>query len=574
MTAHPELAPLARGFRDRYLRYDEITAQLRAWADAFPHLVKLGSIGQSRQGRELWLLTIGREPSRVRPAIWIDANMHAIEVAGSSVALAIAEEAIALHLGSERLPAAVRAAAKDALFYVLPRMSPDGAEVALTDGRYNRSVPRDERTARKHPRWISEDIDGDGTCLLMRVPDPTGDFVAHPKIPGLMLPRAIEDDGPYYKVYPEGRIENFDGHTIPDPDFLGDNSPDLNRNFPWSWRGEHGQKGAGTHPGSEPESRAVIDFAAKSPHLFAWLNLHTFGGVMIRPPGDHLDSKMNQMDLAIYRQLEQWCEQMTTYPMVSGFEEFLYEPDEPIHGALAEWAYVERGCLSFVTELWDIFARLGMPRPKKFADYYVRMTRDDLEKLAGWDVEENGGRIFRPFRRAAHPQLGDVELGGIDTLVGVSNPSFAALPDVCERHARLMMHVAAMAPRVKIARAEITKIGDGLVALEIDVENHGYLATHGVHASQDKPWNEPLWADVVCGEGVTVEDPGTAHTKVGHLAGWGRGRFDFGQAIFFQRSLGSGGRRTVRWILRGRGEVTITVGSDRVGNIVEQVTVP
>src|SRR5690349_13450617 len=96
---HPELAPLARGFRDRYLRYDELTAQLRAWADAFPSLVSLRSLGQSREGRELWLLVIGPEPERTRPAVWVDGNMHAVELAGSSVALAIAEEAIALHLG-------------------------------------------------------------------------------------------------------------------------------------------------------------------------------------------------------------------------------------------------------------------------------------------------------------------------------------------------------------------------------------------------------------------------------------------------------------------------------------------
>lgn len=535
--------------------------------------MQLSSIGTSPEGRALWLLTIGREPSRVRPAIWIDGNMHAIEVAGSSVALAIAEEAIAIHLGSDRLPRAVREAVQDVLFYVLPRMSPDGAEVALTDGRYNRSVPRDARSERRHPRWISEDVDGDGRALLMRVPDPTGDFVAHPHVPGLMLPRAIDDEGPYYKVYPEGRIESFDGHTIPDPDFLGDNSPDLNRNFPWSWIGEHKQKGAGTHPGSEPESRAVIELAARSPHLFAWLNLHTFGGVMIRPPGDCLDSKMNQRDLAIYRQIEAWCEEMTGYPMVSGFEEFLYEPDEPIHGALSEWAYVERGCLAFVTELWDIFARLGMPRPKKFADYYMRMTRQDLEKLARWDVEHNGGRIFRPFRAAKHPQLGDVELGGIDTLIGLSNPSFAALPEVCDRHARLTMYVAAMGPRVAIARAEAKEIARGVFELEIDVENRGYLATHGVHASVNKPWNEPLWADVRCGAGIALEDPGSAHQKLGHLAGWGRGRFESGQAIFFQRSLGSVSRKTARWILRGEGEVTIDVGSSRVGNVEKKIRV-
>ena len=38
--------------------------------------------------------------------------------------------------------------------------------------------------------------------------------------------------------------------------------------------------------GSAPETRAVMDFAIKHPHIFTWLNLHTFGGVLIRPLGD------------------------------------------------------------------------------------------------------------------------------------------------------------------------------------------------------------------------------------------------------------------------------------------------
>jgi hypothetical protein len=569
---HPELDPLSRGFRDRYLSYDELTSQLRAWAEAFPQLVSLRSLGQSPEGRELWLLVIGPEPERARPAVWVDGNMHAVELAGSSVALAIAEEAIALHLdGAPRLPSAVLRAAKDALFYVMPRMSPDGAESILTSGRYVRSVPRDERTERGHPRWISDDIDGDGASLLMRKEDPTGEFVAHPSVPGLVLARELEDEGPYYKLYPEGRIEHFDGHHVPDPDFLGDNSPDLNRNFPWFWAGEDKQKGSGPHPGSEIESRAVIELAARTPNLFAWVNLHTFGGVQIRPPGNTPDSKMNQSDLAIYRQLEAWSEELCGYPMVGGFEEFLYEPDQPLRGTLSEWAYEERGCLSFVTELWDIFPRLGVPRPKKFADYYVRLTRGDLEALAKWDAEHNARRIFRPFVKRAHPQLGEVEIGGIDTRVGLSNPPYEALPELCEQHSAMFLRIAAMVPRVKIARVSTTPLADDLTQVEIDVENHGYLPTHGVHASAAKPWNEPLWAELECGGATSLVDPGGARREVGHLLGWGRGRFDWSHAIFFQRSLGTRGRRTVRWLVRGRGPLVVSVGSSRVGTVTSRI---
>src|SRR6266545_3130012 len=81
------LASLDRGFRASYLDHDELTAQVRAWADAFPDLCRLRSLGESLEGRPLWHLTIGPDPDRLRPAVWVDGNMHASELAGSSVAL-------------------------------------------------------------------------------------------------------------------------------------------------------------------------------------------------------------------------------------------------------------------------------------------------------------------------------------------------------------------------------------------------------------------------------------------------------------------------------------------------------
>ena len=36
MTASAKLDVLARGFRNRFLDYEDLTAQLRAWASAFP----------------------------------------------------------------------------------------------------------------------------------------------------------------------------------------------------------------------------------------------------------------------------------------------------------------------------------------------------------------------------------------------------------------------------------------------------------------------------------------------------------------------------------------------------------
>src|SRR6186713_1647935 len=83
-------------FRSRYLNHGELTATLRGFADAHPATTRLTSIGTSAEGRELWVLMIGRDLDRARPAVWVDGNMHAMELAGSSAALAVAEDAIAI----------------------------------------------------------------------------------------------------------------------------------------------------------------------------------------------------------------------------------------------------------------------------------------------------------------------------------------------------------------------------------------------------------------------------------------------------------------------------------------------
>jgi hypothetical protein len=560
---------LARGFRTRYLEYEELTAQLQSWVEAFPHLASLSSLGKTSEGRNIWMITVGPEPDRPRPAVWVDGNLHAGELAGSSAALAIAEDALRLHVAPDaalhELPDHVREVLRQVLFHVVPRISPDGAEAVLKTGRAVRSVPRDDRPSRNHPRWIQEDVDGDGLVLHMRVEDPAGELVESSEVPGLLLPRRLEDEGPFYKLYPEGFIEHFDGHHIPDPAFTSDNYPDLNRNFPWSWRPEPDQAGAGAYPASEPESRAVVEAAEARPYLFAWLNLHTFGGVHIRPLGHDRDSKLDPGDRALFRQIEEWAKTYTGYPMVSGFEEFTYQPEKPLHGDLSDFAFHQRGCLSFVTELWDLFARLGIERKSPFVHHYAHLTREEMIRLARFDAEQNAGRAMRPWRSFDHPQLGPVEIGGFDPRVGLWNPTYEALAEVCAGQSGLWMRVAAMAPRVVIRELRAEAAGDGASVITCRVENHGYLPTHITAEAARLPWNEPLWADIETAGCELVG--GAAHREVGHLEGWGSGLEAGTGAPYFQRTRGGGHARTLTWTVRGRGSVRVQVGSCRTGHV-------
>lgn len=570
----PRLSELSTGFRARYLDYEELTRQLESWANAHPEVVRLVSIGKSGEGRELWQLIIGRDPDRIRPSVWIDGNMHASELAGSSAALGIAEDVIALHVDPEArmhgLPKHVCDTLRDVVFYVLPRMSPDGAEAVLSTGRWVRSVPRDPRAGSVEPRWVSEDLDGDGRTLLLRKRDPAGDFVEAKDAPGWLLPRRLEDEGPYYRLYPEGSIAEFDGHFVPDPHFLSDNSPDLNRNFPFQWMPEPTQIGAGAFPGSEPESRAVIERAHALPQLFAWLNFHTFGGVFIRPLGNEPDKKMHPEDRALFRQIGAWAEELTGYPMVSGYEEFTYTEDQQLHGDLSDFAFHQRGCIAFAVELWDLFRRIGMQRPTRFCDHYTHLTERDRLSLARWDKEHNQGRIGAPWKPVLHPQLGEVEVGGFDPRIGVWNPPESELAAICSAQSATFLRVAALAPRVEITTAH-EAVGDGATNLSVVVENLGYLPTYVLASQKHLPHNEELWLEIEPGPGVRIQ--GERRVKLGHLEGWGQGLFGPAAGLHISRSRGSTHRARADVLLRGSGPVVVRVRSARIGTLVRDLVV-
>ena len=85
---------------EHFYSYEEIDGFLRALADAFPDLCRVGSIGQSLEGRDIHLLTLTDFASgspEERPGYVIHAGIHAHELASAHAALHIAKRLLEDH---------------------------------------------------------------------------------------------------------------------------------------------------------------------------------------------------------------------------------------------------------------------------------------------------------------------------------------------------------------------------------------------------------------------------------------------------------------------------------------------
>ena len=255
----------------RYYLYDELTKTLQGFAEEYPQLVFLSSIGQSHEGRDIWCMAITNSatgPADEKPACWLDGNLHATEVTGAMGALHVIQFLVT-NYGAD--PAMTRLLDQRA-FYIVPRVNPDGAEQYLATGRYLRSGTRPYPYTEERDGLYPEDIDGDGKILQMRVRDPDGPWKVSDQDPRLMCRRGPDEEGGvYYRLHQEGRIRNYDGYNVkiaPPRQGL-----DFNRNFPYIWAPEGVQSGAGSYPASEPEIRAIVHFMTEHPNIYGAISL-------------------------------------------------------------------------------------------------------------------------------------------------------------------------------------------------------------------------------------------------------------------------------------------------------------
>ncbi len=543
---------------DRYLRWPEVQAWCEAAAAAHPEWLSLRVLGRTDGGRPLLLLTLGAAgPDRAeRPALWIDGGTHAAEWAGvMSTVYTVSRWLEALVAGDK----ALRHWFETHTVFAMPCISPDGFD-ALREGHpFLRSTLRPPPPGTVRVGLDPQDVDGDGAVRWMRWRHPAGPFVPDPELPMFMRPRRLEDDpSEAFFLCDEGRLLEWDGHRWTSARLA--HGLDLNRNFPGHWApfSMFGMDG-GAYPLSAPESRAVVDAFAARPSIGAALTLHTYTGALLSQPY-RKDSPLSGGDLLLMERLGRELVEGTGYRFSKVHPDFTYDPDKPVVGVWSDTMAVTFGVPAYTLELWDPFAFAGVPNEKP-TDFFVKPDPAVVRGLVERFSKIEGA--VTPWRPFDHPQLGPVEIGGLDYLRTIRNPPVAELAAECDRSFRVADRLRRALPRVS-ATAHISPLGEGLERIEVVLENSGFLATSGLAHGAGLSGTPPVSARLHVGEGVERVD-GAAGQGLGHIDGWGGGRHSGGHPIY--PALPSNGHRAVaRWIVRGSGPVRIEWRGGRGGH--------
>ncbi|HXG58384.1 MAG TPA: M14 family metallopeptidase [Thermoanaerobaculia bacterium] len=552
------LAPLPF---DHILTSDELTRLLREWQTSRPDLMDLESIGTTPGKRPIWFVTITNRnsgPAESKPALLVDGNMHATEWAGGVAALHFIAKLLREYGTDERVTRLLNTRT----VYVLPRMTPDGVDATLAQGRFIRSVDRPYPGDRPERGIHAQDVDGDGRTLFMRLRDPNGPWKEYPGDRRLLVPREPDEaGGEAWRVLPEGIVEGYDGATIADAPAR--EPIDLGANFPGDRGSAPPSPAAGPYPASEPEVAAYVAAIARRPNIVAHVTCHTFGGLILTPPVN-LAERLPAADRSVYETLAAKGAALTGYRAMSYLDLRAQDRETYIPSAFG-WLYDRRGIYSFITELWNPLEAAGISLEGTTVSAWLwgHHPIEDEIKLLRFSDAELGGEGFVRWRPFHHPQLGEVQIGGFDLIRYWYNVPFKRLEKEVAPHSDWLVYLGLATPRIAVREFSAEPAAGNVHRLRLVVENRGWLPTNGSQQAVDQNAVGGVAAELMLPPGARLVQ-GEKRTVLGQLQGRTAQR---STATWWSYAPGTPDRALAEWIVAAPAgtKIAVHVTHERAG---------
>ena len=549
---------------DHYYAYEEMKDMLEGLAKKYSELMDLevNCISEEKRNQYVAILTNKKTGNALdKPGWYLDGNIHAGEVTSSMAALHTLDYLLT-NYGEEET---VTRILDTMTIYIIPRVSVDGAETYLQTPYSLRSVNRDYIVEEGGVK--EEDIDGDGVIRMMRFVTPYGAWKKDSNDKSVMTLREPSDvEGEFYDIYCEGVIEEMDGENLKRKKSSW--GLDFNRNFPYGWKMEGKQSGAGIYPLSNVETKAIVDFVLAHPNIGGAAIGHTSGGLLLYPPGTKASTSAPSFDMKILKAIAKMGEEEMGYEPLNIFDSFLSNQEEVDSGALDDWMYETQGIPCYTVEFWDLPKKAGKPIDWHKKDTHPLESIERFNACMKW-VKENAPEYYSEWKEFDHPTLGKVEIGGFNYKHTWQNPPETYLLEEIEHSTKFYLRFMQAMPRLVIEDIEVKEITGNTFLVNVIVGNRGYLPTNLTDTAKK--------IKVAKEVEVTLENAnviqGNSTIKIKDLAGYSQtitGAYFYGNYATVQNAEA---KKKVTWLIQGKKGDTLNIclKQEKAGKVEKEI---
>ncbi|MEO5911000.1 MAG: M14 family metallopeptidase [Pelobium sp.] len=512
-----------------YSNYSSLTSRAKALEKKYPTLVKVKSLTQTLGNKDIWMLTIGTGNTSEKPAIAVVGGVEGAHLLGVELAIGFAEQLLA-QSGTD----SIKTLLDKQTFYVFPNMSPDASEQYFTKLKYARSgnarATDDDRDGKTNEDPF-EDLNGDGKITMMRIEDPTGEWLISEEDARVMV-KADFSKGQKgkYLLLSEGMDNDKDGVFNED----GEGGVAFNKNMSYNY--PNFVSGSGEHMVSEKENRALLDFLFEAFNVYAVVS---FG------PYNNLSAPVSFNKAGVGKRIiSSWYkEDADVNELVSkSYNKLVKEKNAPATtgtpGNFAEWAYFHYGRFSFSTPGWWV----PESKPDTTLKQKALTEKNGEANYLRWAEQQKASNFFTPWTVVKHPDFPEqkVEVGGVDPFAMI-NPPYTMVASIVKEHTEFIEALAKMAPEIETANLKIEKLDGGLTRISLDVINKGAMAT------QTKVGEKTNWVKDI------------------HVALKSNGQMITGKANQTISAIPGYGSEHLTWLVKASGKATLTLESPSNG---------
>ena len=537
----------------KYHSYSYLTKTLNELSSQYSSHVKVESIAKTIKGNEVWVVTIGKGETENRKAILAVGGIEATQLVGSEHALRFIEQ-LAQSYGKVD---SITKLLDNTTIYVIPRANPDASESyfvkPLVERETNYNPYDDDRDAAVDEDDV-DDVNKDGIISWIRIKDPRGEWIVNPDDLRLMKKAdAGKGEKGIYRLLSEGIDNDKDEEWNED----GVGGTDFNRNFTFNY--QFFGKNSGVHQISEIETKAIADFVFDHSNIaliFSFSSNDNLNNAWKNEPpkGESpVISSVTKDDEDYFGLISKKFAEITKLCEAS------FGKDAPKavkgEGAFIEWAYYHAGRWSFAARPWwvgDIPKVKDTTSSKDSTKKSVDPKKDDKDKsddpnikILKWYDAIGAKDIVMDWKKFNHSDFPnqEVEIGGVKPFV-LFNPPAESLNAFSKPYSEFITFLATQLPAISLANQKAEKVSANVFRVSVDVVNNGYFPTNSGMGVKTR-WVRNVRVVLNPGKGNSVSSGKTKQ--------------------ILDPIKGSGGYKTISWIVVGKGSITVTAESPVAG---------